>query len=190
VTAVRAELAKLLTLPPIRTTAALTWAATALLAWVTRDGLTPLRYTQAGFLVLGVLAAGQEHQAGGQIRATLLAMPRRGRLAAAKAVALLVPVAPLAVLVAATSTLPAGEPGRLPAAAAHLALAALLAAAVDSLIRQTVPAVGLLLIVYLIAGPVLRVRWLPSDALPLPGAVAWTLALGAVAALVFMRRDP
>lgn len=179
--AVRAELAKLLTLPPIRNTAALTWAATALLAWVARDALTPLRYTQAGFLVLGVLAAGPDRQA------TLLAMPRRGRLMAAKAVALLIPAAGLAVLVTATSTLPAGEPARLPAAAAHLTLAALLAAAVGSLIRPAVPAVGLLLIVHLVAGPVLRLRWLPPDGLP--AATAWTLALGAIATLTFARRD-
>jgi len=115
VNTLRAELRKLLTLPSLRLTALLTWAGTALLAYAnvstaSADGLAPLGYTQAGFLVLGVLATASEYQAGGQIRTTLLAMPRRLPLHAAKTLTLAAVTLPVAAATAATSTLPAAAP--------------------------------------------------------------------------------
>jgi ABC-2 type transport system permease protein len=207
-----AELRKLLTLPSLRLTALLTWTANLLLTWAYASAesrgeplgidlaLAPLGYTQAGFLVLGVLAAASEHQAGGQIRTTLLAMPRRLPLQAAKTLTLAAVTLPLAAATAATSTLPAGEAARTPAASAYLTLTALLAAAVASLVRRAEPALVLLLTLYFIAGPLLRTRYdaiaayLPDTAAldPSRGAAAtisWTLSALTLAALTFHRRD-
>lgn len=207
-----AELRKLLTLPSLRLTAFLTWAGTALLAFAYASaeshgdrpandaGLAPLVYTQAGFLVLGVLAAASEHQAGGQIRTTLLAMPRRLPLYAAKAGTLAAVTLPVAAATAVTSTLPAGEVARAFAATCYLILTTLLAAAVAGLVRRAVPALVPLLVVYFIMGPLLRNRsgavaaYLPDTAVldPSRGGAAtlsWTLCAVAGAALVFHRRD-
>jgi ABC-2 type transport system permease protein len=207
-----AEGRKLLTLPSLRLTALLTWIGTLMLAYAyaaaesrgeplgNDAGLAPLGYTQAGFLVLGVLAAASEHQAGGQIRTTLLAMPRRLPLYAAKAVTLAAVTLPLAAATAVTSTVPGGDAAQTPAATAYLMLTTLLAAAVASLVRRAVPAVVLLLSLYFIAGPLLRTRsdtiaaYLPDTAAldPSRGAAAtiiWTLSALALAALAFHRRD-
>jgi hypothetical protein len=209
---VHAELRKLLTLPSLRLTALLTFTAHALLtcAYTFAESrgealggdlaLAPLGYTQAGFLVLGVLATASEHQAGGQIHTTLLAMPRRLPLQAAKALTLAVVTLPLAAATAATSTLPAGEAARTPAASAYLTLTALLAAAVAGLVPRAEPALVLLLALYFIAGPLLRTRYdavaayLPDTAAldPSRGAAAtigWTLSALTLAALTFHRRD-
>ncbi|MEU7676197.1 hypothetical protein AB0C42_15455 [Micromonospora taraxaci] len=210
----RAELSKLLTLPSLRRTALLTWAATVLLAYgyayasaesagepLGDDaGLAPLGYTQAGFLVFGVLAATSEYQEGDQIRTTLLAMPRRLPLQAAKALALAALTLPVAAATAVTSTLPADAPAWMPAATAYLTLTTLLAAAVASLVRRAVPAAILLLGLYFVAGPLLRARfsagaaYLPDTAAldPSRGAaatIAWTCAALTLAASVFRRRD-
>lgn len=207
-----AELRKLLTLPSLRLTALLTWTATLLLTFVyasadSRGGplgdtaaLAPLSYTQAGFLVLGVLAAASEYQEGGQIRTTLLAMPRRLPLQAVKALALGAVTLPVAAATAATSTLPANGATWMPAATAYLTLTTLLGAAVASVLRRAVPAVILLLGLYFIAGPLLRARpgssaaYLPDTAAlhPSGGAAAtiiWTLSALTIAALTFHRRD-
>ena len=208
----RAELRKLLTLPSLRLTALLTCAANVLLsyAYVSAESrgdplgpdpaLAPLGYTQAGFVVLGVLAAVSEYQAGGQIRSTLLAMPRRLPLQAAKALTLAVVTLPVAAAVAATSTLPAGEPAWMPTATVYLTLTTLLAAAVAGLVRRAEPAVVLLVTLYFIAGPMLRARsdavaaYLPDTAAldPSRGAAAtilWTISALVLAVLVFHRRD-
>ncbi|MEV5768001.1 hypothetical protein AB0L34_25975 [Micromonospora sp. NPDC052213] len=209
----RAELRKLLTLPSLRLTALLTWTATLLLTFVYASAesrgeplgddaaLAPLGYTQAGFLVLGVLAAASEYQEGGQIRTTLLATPRRLPLQAVKALALGAVTLPVAVATAATSTLPAGGATWMPAATAYLTLTTLLGAAVASVVRRAVPAVILLLGLYFIAGPLLRARpgtiaaaYLPDTAAlnPSRGAAAtiiWTLSALTLAALTFHRRD-
>ena len=177
--AVRAELRKLLTLPAVPGTALLTVGAAWLLG---RDALPAL---QAGFLVLGVLAA--THEYGGQFRTTLLAVPRRLHLAAAKAVAVILVTAPAAVAVA-------------PRATAYLVGTTLLAAAVGSLVRRAVPTVAVLLAGYLIAAPLLRGRypvtapWLPDTALTdpaggAPAAVAWTAGALLGAAIGLRRRD-
>ncbi|MEU4473664.1 hypothetical protein [Micromonospora sp. NPDC023888] len=209
---VRAELRKLLTLPSLRRTALLTWAATALLTYAYASAeahgeplgddtaLAPLGYTQAGFLVLGVLAATSEYQDGDQIRATLLAMPRRLPLQAAKALALAALTLPVAAATAATSTLPAGGVAWTPVATAYLTLTALLAAAVASAVRRALPAAIALLGLYFVAGPLLRAgssasaAYLPDTAAldPSHGAaatIAWTLSALTLAALIFRRRD-
>ncbi|MDG6107951.1 hypothetical protein Daura_25365 [Dactylosporangium aurantiacum] len=202
-TAPRAELRKLLTLPSLALTALLTLAGTALLAYAyaaagQRSGLGPVGYAQAGFLVFGALAAASEHQGGDQIRTTLLAMPRRLPLYGAKTLTLTVVALPFAAAVAATSAVPAGEAGRVPAATAYLTLTALLAAAAGTLVRRAEAAVVLLLAGYFVAFPLLRDRWgaaLPDTAAldPPRGAVAclvWTVGAVLVAGAAFHRRDP
>ena len=204
----RAELRKLLTLPSLRWTALLTWAGTALLAYaygVTQPrgdatALAPLGYAQAGFLVLGVLAAAAEHQAGGQIRTTLIAMPRRLLLQAAKDLTLAAVTLPVAAVTAAISTLPAGGGTWTPAATAYLTLTTLLAAAVTGVVRHALPALVLLLSLYFIAGPLLRARfgafsaYLPDTAAldqsrGAAATITWTVTALALAALTFNRRD-
>jgi ABC-2 type transport system permease protein len=208
----RAELRKVLTLPSLRLTALLTWVASVLLAYTyaaaesrgeplaDNAALAPLGYTQAGFLVLGVLAAASEHQAGGQIRTTLLAMPRRLPLQAAKAVTLAAVTLPVAIATAAASALPAGDAAWIPAATAYLTLTTLLAAAVAGLVRHAMPAVMLLLSLYFIVSPLLRARsehvaaYLPDTAALDPArgvaaTIAWTVVALALAGLAFHRRD-
>ncbi|MFG1918320.1 hypothetical protein [Micromonospora sp. NPDC048898] len=208
----RAELRKLLTLPSLRRTVLLTWAANLLLTYAyasaesrgeplsDNPALAPLGYAQAGFLVLGVLAATSEYEEGDQIRATLLAMPRRLPLLGAKALALAALTLPVAAATAATSTLPADGATWTPAATAYLTLTTLLAAAVASVVRRAVPAAILLLGLYFVAGPLLRARssasaaYLPDTAAldPSHGAaasVAWTLCALTLAAVAFRRRD-
>ncbi|MEV0132771.1 hypothetical protein AB0H83_30450 [Dactylosporangium sp. NPDC050688] len=201
-TALHAELRKLVTLPSLRLTALLTLAATALLAYASaaagqRSGLGPLGYTQAGFLVFGALAAASEHQGGEQVRATLLSMPRRLPLYGAKTLTLAAVAAPFAAAVAATSTVPAGEAGRAPAATAYLTLTTLLAAAAGTLLRRAEAAVVLLLAGYFVAFPLLRDRWgaaLPDTAALDPSrgtaaSLAWTACALLAAGAVFHRRD-
>ncbi|MDR7275462.1 hypothetical protein [Catenuloplanes atrovinosus] len=182
-----AESMKLWTLPSLRLTVLLTLASTGLLRWAAGEpGALPLTYTQAGFLILGVLAASSEHEAGGQFRSTLLAVPRRAPLLAAKAVTLAAATLPAAAAAALTCGL--GVP-----ATAYLVLTTLLAAASTVVIRHAVPAVLPLLLVYFIASPLLRDRladWLPGDPGDLgPALPAWTLTAAAIAAVTFHRRD-
>ncbi|MEV0563617.1 hypothetical protein [Dactylosporangium sp. NPDC050588] len=168
-TLLHAELRKLLTLPSLRLTVLLTVAVALLLASL--DAAQPVRYVQAGFLVLGVLATASEHQGGDQIRATLLAMPRRLPLYAAKVVALAAVTLPVAALVALHST-------------THLTLTTLLAAAAGTLVRRAEAAVVLLLVVYYV-GPLLRTTYAPDTTAVATG----TLLAVAAAAYVFHRRD-
>lgn len=208
----RAELRKLLTLPSLRLTAVLTWTATVLLAYAYASAesrgarlgenvaLAPLGYTQAGFLVLGVLASASEHQAGGQIRTTLLATPRRLTLSMTKTLTLAAVTLPVAAAIAVTSTLPAGGSAWTPAATTYLTLTTLLAAAVAGIVRRAVPAVLLLLGLYFVAGPLVRNRsgasaaYLPDTAALDPSrgtaaTVIWTLCALTISAAVFWRRD-
>jgi hypothetical protein len=185
VNAVRAEIGKLVTLPSLWLTAALTWVVTLLLRAVELPG-SVLAHTRAGLLVLGVLAAAHEYQGAGQIRTTLLAMPRRWRLATAKAVALTVVTAPVAGAVAVT----AGEAS----ATGVAAMSTLVAAGVAGIVREAVAAAGIVLSAYLIGVPLLEARfpaiapWMP-DAAP-PAAAVWALALLALSATVLRRGDP
>ena len=177
---VRAELRKLLTLPSLRLTVLLTVLADLLLVSVSAPD--PLLYAQAGFLVLGVLATASEHQGGEQIRTTLLAMPRRLPLLAAKLVTLAAVTAPVAAVT-----------GRSAGATAYLILTTLLAAAVAGLLRRAEAAAILLLVVYFVACPLLRAA---SDTLatclPDTGAAPaafWTLGAVALSGAAFHRRD-
>ncbi|GAB3838609.1 hypothetical protein ACFPIJ_35935 [Dactylosporangium cerinum] len=184
-----AELLKLVTLPSLRLTAVLTVAAAVLLAALDLPPLEPIRYTQAGFVVLGVLSAASEHQGGDQFRTTLLAMPRRLPLFTAKVLALAACCVPLAALVA----LPAVRPF----AVVYLTLTALFAAAVGGLVRHAEAATVLLLAGYYVAGPLLPAgvaAYLPGTAAldPSRGAAAtavWTACALLVAAATFHRRD-
>lgn len=179
-TYLRAELLKLGSLPSVGWTVALTVAVTALLRWaVGSAGALPLTYTQAGFLIVGVLAV----EAGGDLRTTLLAMPRRLWLLAAKAVALALMALPTAAAVALICGLGL-------AAIGYLVATSLLAGAVMVLIRHPVAAVLSLLLVYYVAGPLLRKDWIPGDPGRIGAAVAvWALVAAVIAAVVFPRRD-
>ncbi|MEU8664879.1 hypothetical protein [Actinoplanes philippinensis] len=176
IAATRAEVIKLATLPSLKVTAALTWAVTILLRLVDPErGAVP--YAQIGVLVLGVLAAGHEYQGGGQIRAALLAVPRRPLLAVAKAVALLAAAGPVALVAA----LLAGEPG----ATGGLLLDLLLAASVATIMRNPVGATAAVLTAYEIVLPLVRAQ-LPGVALP-PAPVA-AAAVAVIATVIFSRQ--
>lgn len=176
--AVHAEMLKLVTLPSLAVVTVLTWAATALLGLADPPGGV-LAHSLAGFLVLGALAAGQEYQGGGQIRSSLLAMPRRPLLVLAKAVAWAVTAGP-AVLVAAVL---AGEP----AGAAGLLLGVLAGAGVGTVVRHPVGAVGALLLAYEIGLPLVRPH-LPEIVLDVPGW-SWTSMIVLIASSVCIRRE-
>jgi ABC-2 type transport system permease protein len=174
VTTARAELLKLVTLPALALTVGLTWGLTALLALVA-DEADPIPYVRAGFLVLGVLAASSEYE-GGQLRTTLLCVPRRLRLQGVKALVLglaTLPVAVVTVLVAGT-----GDPG-------YLIVITLLAAGVATLLRHAVAAVVVVLGYYYVLGPFVRDRF--DDGLWLPAA--WSLVALLAAAAAVVRRD-
>ncbi|MFC7528383.1 hypothetical protein [Actinoplanes sp. GCM10030250] len=189
--AVRAELLKMVTLPSLWITASLTWAVTLLLRAVGAPGPVPA-YTAPGLLVFGVLAAAHEYQGGGQIRTTLLAMPRRTPLAAAKVTGLIIVALPVCAVVAliggeARSVLP-------------LTLSTLVAAGAGGALRNPVAGVGTVLTAYVIVGPVLRARfpasapWLPDTALFEPGhalsaALLWAAATLLLSSLL-LHRDP
>ena len=107
---------------------------------------------------------------------------------------------PVAAVTAATSTLPAGGSSWSLAATGYLTFTTLLAAAVAGLVRRAEPALVLLLMLFFIAGPLLRSRsdaiapYLPDTAALSPprGAAAtiiWTLAALTLAAVSFHRRD-
>ncbi|MFC6550202.1 ABC transporter permease [Cohnella cellulosilytica] len=196
----------------------------------TRDvldiGLASISYIQAGFIILGITASCSEY-AGGQIRTTLTAMPRRGLQLAASHLALTILVVPAALVTAASGVLvaaivldasasfdPGSAVGPLAGVTGSLCLTTLISAAIGVLLRRTLPAAAVVLGYYFIAGPLLRehaayakyfpdtagvVMWFPqpqSDGTgaltPAQGAlllIAWTLAVFAVAAVVYRYRD-
>lgn len=208
----RAELSKLRTLPATWLTIGGTWAVTLALAaaFVTAErqagaaassletGLAPVTYTQAGLLVLGVLAATSEHT-GGQLRTTLTAMPRRVTQRLAATMALLLVTFPTAAVTLAASTLlahltlgAAAEPpelthavGTIAGAATYLTLTAMLAAAIGVVLRRTLPAVAILIGYFVVVGPLLRdytpdiARYLPDTA----GVAMWSATEGDEAAI-------
>ncbi|WP_169978865.1 ABC transporter permease [Microbispora sp. H10836] len=145
-------------------------------------GLASISYAQAGFVILGVLAACSEYT-GGQIRTTLTAMPRRALQFTAKHLALAIVVFPAAAITAASGVaLTAGVlgdtaapvtsgrvAGALSGVTAYLALTALISAAVGALVRRTLAAVVVLLGYFFIVGPLLRdhtpaAKYLPDSA--------------------------
>ncbi|GII84537.1 hypothetical protein Ssi03_25270 [Sphaerisporangium siamense] len=194
--ALAAELSKLMSLPAAWHTLAGTLVVnlllSAALATAGRGGSTGARgaldvglasvgYAQAGFVVLGVLAACSEYT-GGQIRTTLTAMPRRTLQLTAKHLALAIVVLPAAAATVTSGVVTAGvlggtaapvSPGHLARAligvTAYLTLTTLLSAAVGALVRRTLAAVVMLQAYYFIVGPLLRdrtqaARYLPDTA--------------------------
>ncbi|MCT9929919.1 ABC transporter permease [Planotetraspora sp. A-T 1434] len=195
--ALAAELSKLLSLPATWLTLGGTLAVNLILATAftiaglqgstgTKSaldiGLASISYAQAGFVILGVLAACSEYT-GGQIRTTLTAMPRRALQLSAKHLALAIVVLPAAAITAASGVVltaaalgDAAVPvtsGHVAAAlsgvTAYLALTTLISAAVGALVRQTLAAVVILLGYFFIVGPLLRdhtpaAKYLPDSA--------------------------
>lgn len=187
----RAEAWKLVSLPSVGWALGLTLVSTALLSAVAPGALG---YTQAGFLVLGVLASSSEYGDGDSVRTTLLALPRRFPLLGSKFVALVVVSSVTAVAVA----LSAGDLGNVMGAAVVLTLVAVVGAGAGLLARRAEPALVVLLVAWYVADPLLRrvcdVTVVPARAVLDPGAgalvaVAWAVSLGAVAAVVFRFRD-
>lgn len=192
--ALAAELSKLMSLPATWLTLGGTLVVNLILAIVfttaglsgstgtrsaTDIGLASIGYSQAGFVILGVLATCSEYT-GGQIRTTLIAMPRRALQFTAKHLALVIVVLPAAAVTAAsgvvltTSALgdtatpvTSGHVARvLIGVTAYLALTTLLSAAVGALVRRTLAAVVVLLGYYFIVGPLLRDQTQAAQYLP------------------------
>ncbi|MEV7807330.1 hypothetical protein AB0O28_30725 [Microbispora sp. NPDC088329] len=145
-------------------------------------GLASIGYTQAGFVVLGVLAACSEYD-GGQIRTTLTAMPRRALQLTAKHLAVVIVVLPAAAITAASGVVfatgvlgdtaapmtPDRVAGALSGATGCLVLTTSIGTAVGALVRRTLAAVVVLLGYFFVAGPLLRdhtpvARYLPDSA--------------------------
>ncbi|GLY98672.1 hypothetical protein [Actinoplanes sp. NBRC 103695] len=173
---VTAELLKLLTLPSLLLTAVLTLTTAAVVSWADAE---PVPYAQAGFLVLGVLAATDSPVA------TLIAMPQRLPLHAARALTLGVLALPLAAA--------AGD-------ALYLTCTTLLAFGVATLVRLPLPSVLTLLGSHFIACPLLRAAstdvapFLPDAAAGAPSrglltTAAWTACALTLSAWSFTRRD-
>ena len=188
---VSAEVLKLRTLPAVRAAVLGTVAAaaglTALLATAQNAPtdaesavVQAMPYLQVGAALLGILGTASEY-AGGQVRTTLTAAPRRGRLLTAKTAACLLASAVMgagavaAGLVGASLALSGAEvlsgasAWPLAGMAAYLALLALLAHLLTVVARSPLPPLvsllGLLLIVSpLLAGMTEHARWLPDRA--------------------------
>ncbi|GAA1678317.1 hypothetical protein GCM10009745_22370 [Kribbella yunnanensis] len=202
---IRAELAKLRTLPITTFTITGTIAVALLIAIALERSGEPVDvvpYVQAGFVLLGIIPVAHEH-AGRQFSTTLLAVPARGQLLIGKTVATLITL----VLTAIATALAQSE--RSVGAAAYLTLIGLLAYTVALLIRHLVPAVvGMLCLVLivslLLAAVTEHARWLPDRAAaelyrPTDSVLtattgtlvigAWIAVLAAVAIRRFHRRD-
>lgn len=192
--AVRAESAKLRSLPAIWLLLAGTLVLTVILSVafavnarqnlgpvsVLDFGVVAIGWTQVGFFLLGVIATTSEY-IGGQIRTTLVAMPGRitQRLAAVVAlIPLALVTAIITVLASITSVLivtgtplhqidPAVTTRVALGAAGYLTLMAILSSGLGFLIRKTVPAAAVLLVYLLIVSPLLQgqnLYWLPDMA--------------------------
>ncbi|MFC9692322.1 hypothetical protein ACFTSF_27495 [Kribbella sp. NPDC056951] len=202
---IRAELAKLRTLPITTFTITGTIAVALLIAIALERSGEPVDvvpYVQAGFVLLGIIPVAHEY-AGRQFGTTLLAVPARGQLLIGKTVATLITLALTAIATAlAQEDRPVG-------AAAYLTLIGLLAYAVALLVRHLVPALVGMLCLVLIVSPLLaavteHARWLPDRAAaelyrPTDSVLtattgtlvagAWITVLAAVAIRRFHRRD-
>lgn len=127
-------------------------------------------YLQAGFIILGILAACSEYT-GGQIRTTLTTMPWRGFQLIMKHLALAVITIPAAFIIAASGMLYTFIRMRdtaaggleivsmmetLAGATGYLTLTTLLSAAMGVLFRRTTPALVVLLGYYYVVNPLTR----------------------------------
>lgn len=234
-----AELTKLWTLPAVWLTLGGTWAIHLLLSTAAASadrrnstgstqmaldsGLSPLIYTQAGFIILGVVAACSEYN-GGQIRTTLAVTPRRTMQLLTATAARTVLAIPGGMIVAVSGVVVAQvaiggtvdfdglSAGQLIGVTSYLVLITLMSAAAGTMLRRTLPAVGIVMGYYFIVGPLLRdqsdaAKYLPDaaglamwlsaennvDALtPVQGGLvmgAWTLAAITTAMLMHRHRD-
>ena len=185
--AYRAEILKLVTLPASGVTGRAAGIAAAGRAAVPHAD--PIAYAQAGFVVLGVLAVTSEYS-GGQVRTSLISVPRRVELMTAKALALTsasVPAAAVSVLVSRLVRPAAAGPG-VASGIGYLTLVALLSAAVAALTRRSLPALTVLLGWFFIATPLLR-EHAPPTGRPSGPLVAATLTALTAATIYFRCRD-
>ncbi|AGZ42456.1 hypothetical protein AFR_20920 [Actinoplanes friuliensis DSM 7358] len=223
---VRAELLKIAGLPSVWVAAAIGLFAPALLGVVNLRapgtdpdaGYLELTVGVVGALVLGVVTAGSEYR-GRQITTSLVCVPSRVRLLAAKTAALALTVAVVAVpasiaSLAVAGTLSAGAVPRIAGVTAYWVLSALLAYGITLVVRSGVlPLTVLILnssvvsVTYLLTRVTPWATYLPDLAgahlfiretnAPIElGAVTgglvmagWTAAVLAVATVVFRRRD-
>lgn len=180
----RAELDKLMTLPVTWLTLSATFILNLLLAAaftsvalqgaagtqsILNTGLASMGYLQAGFIILGILAACSEYT-GGQIRTTLTATPWRGLQLCAKYLGLGIITIPAAFIIAASGILYTFFRMRdaaagfemdimieaLAGAAVYLTLTSLLSAALGALFRRSTPALVVLLGYYFVVSPLVR----------------------------------
>ncbi|WP_433620556.1 ABC transporter permease [Paenibacillus cellulositrophicus] len=179
-----AELDKLVTLPSIWLTLTGTFILNLLLAAaftsvglqgaagtqsILNIGLASMRYLQAGFIILGILATCSEYT-GGQIRTTLTTIPWRGVQLSTKHLALAIITIPAAFIIAASGVLYTFTMMRdtavvieidtmiktLLGATGYLACTTLLSAAIGALFRRTTPALVVLLGYYFVVSPLTR----------------------------------
>ncbi|WP_152392978.1 ABC transporter permease [Paenibacillus guangzhouensis] len=132
-------------------------------------GLASMRYLQAGFIILGILATCSEYT-GGQIRTTLITIPWRGFQLSTKHLALALITIPAAVIIAASGVLYTFIRMRdtavgfeidkmieaLLGATGYLILTTLLSAAIGAILRRTTPALVVLLGYYFVVSPLSR----------------------------------
>ncbi|GIO59847.1 ABC transporter permease [Paenibacillus cineris] len=179
-----AELDKLVTLPSIWLTLTGTFILNLLLAAaftsvglqgaagtqsILNIGLASMRYLQAGFIILGILATCSEYT-GGQIRTTLTTIPWRGGQLSTKHLALATITIPAAFIIAASGVLYTFTMMRdtavvieidtmiktLLGATGYLTCTTLLSAAIGALFRRTTPALVVLLGYYFVVSPLTR----------------------------------
>ncbi|WP_163875128.1 ABC transporter permease [Paenibacillus favisporus] len=179
-----AELDKLVTLPSIWLTLTGTSILNLLLAAaftsvglqgaagtqsILNIGLASMRYLQAGFIILGILATCSEYN-GGQIRTTLTTIPWRGVQLSTKHLALAIITIPAAFIMAASGVLYTFTMMRdtavvieidtmiktLLGATGYLTCTTLLSAAIGALFRRTTPALVVLLGYYFVVSPLTR----------------------------------
>ncbi|MEK5643264.1 ABC transporter permease [Paenibacillus rhizosphaerae] len=179
-----AELDKLVTLPSIWLTLTGTFILNLLLAAaftsvglqgaagtqsILNIGLASMRYLQAGFIILGILATCSEYT-GGQIRTTLATIPWRGVQLSTKHFALAIITIPAAFIMAASGVLYTFTMMRdtavvieidtmikiLLGATGYLTCTTLLSAAIGALFRRTTPALVVLLGYYFVVSPLTR----------------------------------
>lgn len=200
--AIKAELSKMYSLPIIWFALGCTFIVNLILAYAFSNaglqgltsiqstleiGLASVSYSQAGFIVFGILTVCSEY-IGGQIRTTLTAMPRRGMQIFAALLALTVVLFPASFVISSSGVLlthilfggsgASIEWGNLMSAimgvSGYLTLTTLIGAAIGIVLRRMLPAVAVTLGYYFIVGPLVRdqadfAKYLPDTA----GVVMW-----------------
>lgn len=217
-----AEWVKARTLPAVSACAAGTVALAALIAGAvaasdtgaSAPGLVAatVTYAQAGYILLGALLVGSEY-AGNQIRTSLVAVPDRAVVLAAKTLVFLVIAAATGVIALTAGWAAARMAGEAPGlrtlagAGAYLLAIGLLAFWAAVALRSVIPPLVVMLAVVLIVSPLVanateHAQWLPDRAgaalySPGPGAtphgglvlLGWIAVVGAVGTVSFLRSD-